>query len=103
MMEKNGFIRMSAEAGRISFNRGYMKDGFADRVFHVHLRYTGDNDELYFRDYLNEYRQIAKEYETMKLQLWKLFRHNRDAYTRAKTEFIRKWTQEAKRVYAGRY
>lgn len=103
MMEKNGFIRMSAEAGRISFNRGYTKDGFADRVFHVHLRYTGDNDELYFRDYLNEYRQIAKEYETMKLQLWKLFRYNRDAYTRAKTEFIRKWTQEAKRVYAGRY
>lgn len=34
---------------------------------------------------------------------WKLFEHNRDAYTNAKTEFIRKWTYEAKRVYAGRY
>ena len=101
--EKNGFIRMSTEGDRISFNRGYTKDGFADKVYHVHLRYVGDNDELYFRDYLNEHTQIAKEYETMKLQLWKLFEHNRDAYTNAKTEFIRKWTSEAKRVYAGKY
>lgn len=103
VIEKNGFICMSAEVDRISFNRGYTKNGFADKVFHVHVRYVGDNDELYFRDYLNEHTQIAKEYETMKLQLWKLFEHNRDAYTNAKTEFIRKWTSEAKRVYAGRY
>ena len=73
VIEKNGFIRMSTETNRISFNRGYTKDGFADKVFHVHLRYIGDNDELYFRDYLNEHMQIAKEYETMKLQLWKQF------------------------------
>ena len=78
VIEKNGFIRMSTEGDRISFNRGYTKDGFADKVYHVHLRYVGDNDELYFRDYLNEHTQIAKEYETMKLQLWKLFEHNRD-------------------------
>ena len=103
VIEKNGFIRMSTEVNRISFNCGYTKDGFADKVFHIHLRYAGDNDELYFRDYLNEHAQIAKEYETMKLQLWKLFEHNRDAYTNAKTEFIVKWTTEAKKVYAGRY
>ena len=103
LIEKNGFICMSTEAERISFNRGYTKDGFADKVFHIHLRYAGDNDELYFRDYLNEHTQIAKAYEAMKLKLWKLFEHNRDAYTSAKTEFIRKWTAEAKRAYAGRY
>lgn len=103
VIEKNGFIRMSTETGRISFNRGYTKDGFADKVFHIHLCYAGDNDELYFRDYLNEHIQIAREYETMKLRLWKQFEHNRDAYTDAKTEFIRKWTSEAKKVYAGRY
>ena len=103
VIEKNGFIRMSTEVNRISFNRGYTKDGFADKVFHLHLCYAGDNDELYFRDYLNEHTQIAEEYEAMKLQLWKLYEHNRDAYTNAKTEFIRKWTAEAKKVYAGRY
>ncbi len=103
VIEKNGFIRMSSETGRISFNRGYTKEGFADKVFHVHLRYVGDNDELYFRDYLNGHTEVAREYETLKLKLWKLFEHNRDGYTDAKTEFIRKWTQEAKKVYAGRY
>lgn len=99
IMEKNGFLRMSTEADRISLNYGYTKDGFADKVFHVHLRYLGDHDELYFRDYLNEHPQIAKEYETMKLRLWKLFEHDRDAYTNAKTEFVKKWTSEAKKVY----
>lgn len=103
IIENNGYIRMSTEAHRISFNRGYTKDGFADRVFHVHLRYAGDNDELYFRDYLLEHPQVAKEYEALKLSLWKQFEHNRDAYTDAKTEFIRKWTDIAKAAYAGRY
>ena len=103
VIENNGFIRMSTEMNRISFNRGYMKDGFADKVFHVHLRYIGDNDELYFRDYLNEHEQVAKEYEKIKLHFWKIFEHDRDAYTNAKTNFVRKWTMEAKKVYKGRY
>lgn len=103
VLEKNGFIRMSTTADRISFNRGYTKHGFADKVFHVHLRRVGDNDELYFRDYLNEHPQTAREYETLKLQLWKQFQHNRNAYTDAKIEFVRKWTQKAKELYAGRY
>ncbi len=103
VIERNGFVRMSTGVSRISFNRGYEKGGFAEKVYHLHLRYAGDNDELYFRDYLNEYPQTAKEYEMIKLLLWKRFEHNRDAYTDAKTEFVRKWTDEAKKVYAGRY
>lgn len=102
-IEENGFIRMSTEKDRISFNRGYTKNGFAEKVFHLHLRYIGDNDELYFRDYLNEHPQTAGEYEALKLKLWKQFEHNRDAYTGAKTDFIQKWTREAKRIYKGRY
>ena len=103
ILEQNGFIRMSDEKGRISLNKGYTKEGFADKVYHIHLRYTGDNDELYFRDYLNEYPLIAKEYEALKLELWKKHEHNRDAYTEAKTHFIRKWTTEAHRIYGDRY
>lgn len=103
IIENNGFIRMSTAPDRISFNLGYTAEGFADKVFHVHLRYAGDNDELYFRDYLNEHEQTAKEYEAVKLKLWKQFEHDRDAYTNAKTEFIKKWTSKAKEVYKGRY
>lgn len=99
VMERGGFKRMSTDGKRISLNKGYTGKGFADKVFHIHLRYTGDNDELYFRDYLNEHTQIAKEYEALKLKLWKQYEHNRDAYTAAKTDFVRKWTAEARRLY----
>ena len=103
ILNRNGFIIMSADGRRISLNRGYTKDGFADKVYHIHLRYAGDNDELYFRDYLNEHPDVAKEYETLKRSLWKKYEHNRDAYTEAKTDFIRRWTQEAFKEYGNRY
>ena len=103
IIEKNGFIVMSAEANRVSLNKGYTENGFADKVYHIHLRYTGDNDELYFRDYLNEHPDVAKEYEALKLRLWKQYEHNRDAYTDAKTDFISKWTAEARKECGDRY
>ncbi len=102
-LEQNGFIKMFSETNRISLNKGYTKEGFADKVYHIHLRYAGDNDELYFRDYLNEHPDVAKEYETLKLQLWKQYEHNRDAYTDAKSDFVRKWTIEARKKYGERY
>ena len=45
---------------RVSFNKGYTKYGFAERVFHIHIRLSGDNDELYFRDYMNDHYHLAK-------------------------------------------
>ena len=103
ILEQDGFIKMSDEKRRIILNKGYTKEGFADKVYHIHLRYTGDNDELYFRDYLNEHPQRAKEYEALKLELWKRYEHNRDAYTEAKSGFIRKWTTKACMLYGKRY
>ncbi|MCI9450261.1 MAG: GrpB family protein [Clostridiales bacterium] len=103
VIECNGFIRMSGDSDRISFNRGYTENGFEEKVYHLHLRREGDNDELYFRDYLNEHPQTAKDYERLKLDLWKRFEHDRDGYTEAKSSFIKKWTSEAKRVCLGRY
>ena len=103
VLEKNGFLIMSTGATRISLNKGYTKDGYSDKVYHIHLRYSGDNDELYFRDYLNENREIAKEYEALKLNLWKKYKHDRDAYTDAKTDFIRRWTQKARSEYGDKY
>ena len=103
LLVDNGYICMSWSNDRISFNKGYTEHGFADRVFHLHLRYVGDNDELYFRDYLIEHTDISDQYEEMKLKLWKKYEYNRDAYTDAKTEFIRKWTSKARKIYYGRY
>ena len=100
---KNGYICMSQSENRLSFNKGYTENGFAERIFHLHLRYAGDNNELYFRDYLIEFPDVAKEYEELKLSLWKKYEHNRDDYTNAKTEFVKKYTEQAKLIYGNRY
>ena len=99
----NDYICMSQGDNRLSFNKGYTENGFDERVFHLHLRYVGDNDELYFRDYLTEYSDVAKEYEELKLRLWKEYQHNRDAYTNAKTEFVKEYTEKARILYGNKY
>lgn len=103
LLQKSGFRIMSAEPARISLNKGYTPAGFADKVYHIHLRSAGDNSEIYFRDYLNDRPEIANEYEQLKLSLWKRFEHDRNGYTEAKSEFIAKWTREAKKAYEGRW
>lgn len=60
---QNGYICMAESENSIDFNKGYTPDGFAGKVFHLHLKRYGDNDEIYFRDYLNARPEIAKEYE----------------------------------------
>lgn len=92
----SGYICMSESNDRMSFNKGYTPNGFSEKVFHLHLRRKGDNDEVYFRDYLNRHPDIAKEYEQLKLSLWKKFEHDRNGYTSAKTTFVKFHTAIAK-------
>lgn len=96
LLSQNGFIVMSSSESRISLNLGYTERGFAERVYHIHLRLRGDREEVYFRDYLNAHPDIAKEYETLKLGLWKQYEFDRDGYTRAKTEFVTEHTLRAR-------
>ncbi len=103
VIENIGFLKMSESVSRASFNFGYTENGFADKVYHLHLRFAGDNDELYFRDYLIDFPAVAKEYESLKLRLWQQFEHDRDGYTEAKTEFVKLHTKRAKKLYAGKY
>ena len=99
ILAENGYICMSQNADRISFNKGYTEEGFADRVFHLHLRFYGDNDERYFRDYLIEHSDAAAEYERLKLRMWKEYEHDRDGYTDAKTAFVKSYTEQARKLY----
>lgn len=96
ILVQNGWLCMSEQTHRISLNKGYTSEGFAERVFHLHLRACGDCDELYFRDYLNAHSDIAKQYEVLKRSLWKQFEHDRDGYTAAKIDFIAAQTANAK-------
>lgn len=72
------------------FVKGYSKNGFHGQVYHVHVRYKGDWNEPFFRDFLIKHRKIAKEYEKLKLQLAAKYKNDREAYTQAKTSFIEK-------------
>lgn len=98
-----GFIQMSEQPDRISMNLGYGLQGYADEVYHVHLRFLGDNDELYFRDYLREHPEVARDYEDLKLALLQEHGRDRDAYTEGKTAFVRRWVAKARTEYGERY
>lgn len=95
-LSQAGYLCMSENEQRLSFNKGYTENGFAERVFHLHLRREGDHDELYFRDYLNAHPETAREYEKLKLGLWKQYEHDRDGYTDAKTEFVKNICNDSK-------
>ncbi len=95
-MENAGYICMSSSSSRLSFNKGYTSAGYAERVFHIHIHLKGDNDEIIFRDYLRENPDVAHEYELLKMSLLPQYSHDRDKYTEAKTEFVRRVTALAK-------
>jgi GrpB-like predicted nucleotidyltransferase (UPF0157 family) len=78
------------------------RDMYGQRTHHIHMvEHDFEHwDRLLFRDYLIEHSDVAKEYETIKVHLAKDFAHDRVTYTQAKTEFILKVTQVAKKYYA---
>jgi GrpB-like predicted nucleotidyltransferase (UPF0157 family) len=85
------------------FMKGYTPEGFRGQAFHVHVRYSGDWNELYFRDYLKKHPDTAAEYGRLKLSLKEEYEFNRDAYTAAKSEFINKVTSLARLESKSRY
>lgn len=88
---------------KMSFSKGYTPEGFAKKVYHLHVRFLGDCNELYFRDYLIAHKDIANEYAKLKQKLALEHKHNRDAYTDAKSDFIVKYTDIAKREFKDIY
>ncbi len=105
-LEDAGWTLMAHESGpdlKMYFNKGYTPEGFAEKVFHLHVRYLGDWGELYFRDYLLAHKNVAREYGEFKEKLKEKYEHNRDGYTEAKTGFIKKWTDQARKEFPDRY
>ncbi len=102
LLETIGYIKMSESDQRISLNKGYTKHGYARDVFHIHLRYQNDIDEIYFRDYLINHREVALEYETLKIDLSLIYVNHRDDYTDQKTEFVKTYTEKGKKLYKQR-
>ncbi len=98
-MKEAGYIyspQPDNPAPHMMFMKGYTNEGFKGQAYHVHVRYSGDWDELYFKDYLLFHRDTAEEYGKLKLELKQKFEYNRDGYTNAKIDFIRKITKLAR-------
>lgn len=70
----------------------FCKPDPATRTHHLHLVPAGSarfRDELAFRDRLRVDPVIAAEYAALKRELAGRYEHDRDAYTEAKSDFIR--------------
>lgn len=80
------------------FVKGYTIEGFKGQAYHIHVRYAGDWDELYFRDYLRNNADVRKRYGELKRNLAVKFRNDRDGYTDAKSDFIQKITGLARQM-----
>ncbi|SHI96081.1 GrpB domain, predicted nucleotidyltransferase, UPF0157 family [Clostridium amylolyticum] len=106
VLEKSGYIfekQPQNPAPHMMFMKGYTEKGFEEKVFHLHVRYLGDWNELYFRDYIQWHKDVAEEYGKLKMGLKDKYEHNRDGYTEAKTEFIKKYTNIARSEFKNRY
>ena len=69
------------------------------RTHHIHMveaQFTDHWDRLFFRDYLIAHPDVAGEYAALKAGLASAHPNDRVAYTREKSEFIRRVTASAK-------
>jgi GrpB-like predicted nucleotidyltransferase (UPF0157 family) len=103
LMPESEYICLRKEGNSLSehdlvmFLKGYLSDGFTDKVYHIHVRNPGDWDELYFRDYLISHPEAAAKYAELKRSLFNDYEHNRDGYTAAKGAFIKEITDKARK------
>ena len=74
------------------------KDG--NRTHHIHMVESQFEhwDRLLFRDYLIEHLDVALEYDNLKMRLSSLHKNERETYTQAKGDFIRRVTETAKKL-----
>ena len=92
--------------------KGMTVKGFDEKVFLMHVRYAGDWSELYFRDYLLDNPDAAREYSDLKVQILDDISAGRlermpngqpNGYSNAKYKYVNELSKKAKSAYPGRY
>ena len=94
-------LRTDREPPYLMFIKGISSEGITGQTYHIHMAEKGHPiwDKIYFRDYLIEKPELARQYENLKKDLAAKYRHNRDQYTEGKTDFVMQVTKEAKEKY----
>ncbi|MBQ4821207.1 GrpB family protein [Aquimarina sp. MMG016] len=81
------------------FAKGFSLDHKKEQQFFIHMT-TVDHEDLwdriYFRDYLRQHPDIAKDYASLKYELAQKFHNHRVNYRIGKGEFVKYITQIAK-------
>jgi GrpB-like predicted nucleotidyltransferase (UPF0157 family) len=95
-----GNMSNSEKEKSMEFGKGYTPTGFSGQTYHAHLREkTVDmQNEIYFRNYLRQNEKARDEYAALKHSLAEKYKYNREAYTQAKTGFIRQILNLAKQI-----
>lgn len=102
----------SEDPFRLLLAKGMSCGGFAEKVFLLHVRYLGDWNELYFRDYLLAHPEAAEEYGRLKQGILRDIESGKiermpggkpNGYSQAKLEFVERMTAAAKKELAGKY
>ena len=77
------------------------RDSQGKRTHHIHMVEADSKlwERLYFRDYLREFPEEAKQYAELKQLLAERFPHDRIAYTESKAEYVVAITERAKHHY----
>ena len=100
-LETIGYENMynAEKENKMTFGKGYDENYGYVQTYHIHIREKGNTlqDEIYFRDYLRQNADACDEYAKLKYALAEKHQFNREDYTQAKTEFIIKITETAKK------
>ena len=77
------------------------RDKNGNRTHHIHMveSHFEHWDRLLFRDYLIDHPEVARKYGNLKMRLSSAHENDRVSYTQAKSDFIGRVTEMAKRYY----
>lgn len=97
-------LQTEGEYQHMVFVKGYSPTGEKGQTFHIHMGPKTHKiwDRIFFRDYLTDNRDVAKQYENLKSVLSEKYKYDRVGYRIAKTEFVNKITEDAKQYYGSK-
>ena len=97
---------------RLLLAKGMTVHGFADKVFLLHVRYAGDWNELYFRDYLLAHPDAAAVYGMLKQKILDDIQRGAiqrmpdgkpNGYSQAKLAWVEQISSRAKAEFGEKY
>ncbi len=93
MLTSSGYIHMHQQENHIMMVKGYTPRGMEVPSYHIHLGsfHQKELKEMQiFRDILRSDAETAGAYARLKTGLAQRYKHDREGYTQAKTDFIKR-------------